>query len=135
MFQNPDGGWGESCMSYDEPTTKGIGASTPSQTAWAVMGLLAAGDTRSDAVARGIAYLLRTQRKDGGWDESEYTGTGFPRVFYLAYHLYRVYFPLLALTTYGKVQLCHSDRREESLHSLDGVHTHRDPSSAIANSE
>jgi len=67
------------------------------------MGLLAAGDTRSDAVARGIAYLLRTQRKDGGWNEPEYTGTGFPRVFYLAYHLYRVYFPLIALTTYGKV--------------------------------
>jgi squalene-hopene/tetraprenyl-beta-curcumene cyclase len=115
MYQNPDGGWGESCMSYDEPTSKGIGASTPTQTAWAIMGLLAAGDTRSDAVARGIAYLLRTQRKDGGWDEPEYTGTGFPRVFYLAYHLYRVYFPLIALTTYGKVPLVHSERSEESL--------------------
>jgi squalene-hopene/tetraprenyl-beta-curcumene cyclase len=103
MYQNSDGGWGESCLSYDDPTKKGLGPSTPSQTAWAIMGLLAAGDTRSDAVARGIAWLLRNQRKDGGWDEPEYTGTGFPRVFYLAYHLYRVYFPLIALAEYGKV--------------------------------
>jgi squalene-hopene/tetraprenyl-beta-curcumene cyclase len=65
MFQNPDGGWGETCGSYDDPTTKGMGSSTPSQTAWAVMGLLAANDTRSDSVTRGIAYLLKTQRKDG----------------------------------------------------------------------
>jgi len=102
-MQNPDGGWGESCASYDDPTTRGVGPSTPSQTAWAVMGLLAAGDTRSDSVTRGIAYLLRTQRKDGNWDESCYTGTGFPRVFYLMYHMYRTYFPLIALTTYAKV--------------------------------
>jgi squalene-hopene/tetraprenyl-beta-curcumene cyclase len=103
MVQNPDGGWGETCGSYDDPSTRGVGPSTPSQTAWAVMGLLAAKDTRSDCVARGIAYLLRTQRKDGSWDEAFYTGTGFPRVFYLAYHLYREYFPLIALTTYAKV--------------------------------
>ena len=102
-IQNPDGGWGETCGSYDDPRVKGIGPSTPSQTAWAVLGLLAAGDTRSDSVARGIAYLLRTQKKEGSWDEPYYTGTGFPRVFYLAYHLYRQYFPLLALTTYSKV--------------------------------
>jgi squalene-hopene/tetraprenyl-beta-curcumene cyclase len=102
-IQNPDGGWGETCGSYDDPNHKGIGASTPSQTAWAVLGLLAAGDTRSDSVARGIAHLLRTQKRDGRWDELQYTGTGFPRVFYLAYHLYRNYFPLLALATYGKV--------------------------------
>jgi len=67
------------------------------------MGLLAANDTRSDSVARGVAYLLRTQKKDGSWDEAYYTGTGFPRVFYLNYHMYRQYFPLIALTTYGKV--------------------------------
>jgi squalene-hopene/tetraprenyl-beta-curcumene cyclase len=67
------------------------------------MGLLAAGDTRSDSVTRGIAYLLRTQRTDGNWDEPYYTGTGFPRVFYLMYHMYRTYFPLLALTTFAKV--------------------------------
>ena len=103
MFQNPDGGWGETCGSYDDATTKGIGPSTPSQTAWAVLGLLAAGDTRSESVGRGIAYLLRTQKKDGSWDEPQYTGTGFPRVFYLAYHLYRTYFPFLALSTYSRV--------------------------------
>jgi squalene-hopene/tetraprenyl-beta-curcumene cyclase len=103
MVQNPDGGWGESCGSYDDPSTRGVGPSTASQTAWAIMGLLAANDTRSDSVARGIAYLLRTQKKDGSWDEAHYTGTGFPRVFYLNYHMYRQYFPLIALTTYGKV--------------------------------
>ena len=103
MVQNADGGWGETCGSYDDPNTKGVGPSTPSQTAWAVMGLLAANDTRSDCVAQGIAYLLRTQKKDGSWDEPHYTGTGFPRVFYLNYHMYRQYFPLIALTTYAKV--------------------------------
>ena len=105
MVQNPDGGWGETCGSYDDPNTKGIGPSTPSQTAWAVMGLLAANDTRSDSVAKGIAYLLKTQKKDGSWDEPWYTGTGFPRVFYLMYHMYRQYFPLIALTTYKKVMM------------------------------
>ncbi|HKD02094.1 MAG TPA: squalene--hopene cyclase [Terriglobales bacterium] len=109
MVQNPDGGWGESCGSYDDPNLKGTGASTPSQTAWAIMGLLAANDTRSDCVARGIAYLLRTQKKDGSWDEPYYTGTGFPRVFYLMYHMYRQYFPLIALTTYKKVLAAKAD--------------------------
>jgi squalene-hopene/tetraprenyl-beta-curcumene cyclase len=103
MVQNADGGWGETCGSYDDPNTKGVGPSTPSQTAWAIMGLLAANDTRSDCVAKGIAYLLRTQKKDGSWEEPYYTGTGFPRVFYLMYHMYRQYFPLIALTTYKKV--------------------------------
>jgi len=102
MFQNADGGWGETCGSYDDPNTRGIGPSTPSQTAWAVLGLLAAGDTRSEAVQKGVAYLLKTQRKDGSWAEPQYTGTGFPRVFYLAYHLYRNYFPLMALTSYER---------------------------------
>ena len=108
MFQNPDGGWGETCGSYDDAATKGVGPSTPSQTAWAILGLLAAGDTRSESVARGIAYLLRTQKKDGSWKESQYTGTGFPRVFYLAYHLYRIYFPLMALTAYAKTTAAES---------------------------
>jgi squalene-hopene/tetraprenyl-beta-curcumene cyclase len=103
MVQNADGGWGETCGSYDDPSTRGVGASTPSQTAWAIMGLLAASDTRSDSVARGIAYLLRTQKNNGSWDEPATTGTGFPRVFYLVYTLYRDYFPLIALTTYAKV--------------------------------
>ncbi len=111
MVQNADGGWGESCLSYDEPNQRGVGPSTPSQTAWAVLGLLSAGDKRSDSVAKGVRWLLERQMRDGGWDESMgdgqtkqaiYTGTGFPRVFYLAYHLYRDYFPLLALTTYQR---------------------------------
>jgi squalene-hopene/tetraprenyl-beta-curcumene cyclase len=111
MVQNPDGGWGESCGSYDDPDTRGIGVSTPSQTAWAVMGLLSAGDDRSDSVAKGVRWLLEHQRSDGGWDESMgegsrresiITGTGFPRVFYLAYTLYRQYFPLMALTAYKR---------------------------------
>ena len=111
MVQNSDGGWGESCNSYDDPNTRGIGASTPSQTAWAILGLLAAGDDRSDSVAKGIRWLLDRQLASGEWDESTgqgitrqaiYTGTGFPRVFYLAYHMYRNYFPLLALTTYKR---------------------------------
>ena len=110
MVQNGDGGWGETCGSYDDPSTRGIGPSTPSQTAWAVLGLLAAGDTRSDSVAKGIRWLVDKQTDEGTWDESAegrngesvYTGTGFPRVFYLAYHLYRDYFPLLALTTYER---------------------------------
>ena len=111
MVQNSDGGWGESCGSYDDPTTRGVGVSTPSQTAWAILGLLAAGDNRSDSVAKGVRWLLEHQLKDGNWDESMgkgvarqaiYTGTGFPRVFYLAYHEYRNYFPLLALTNYKR---------------------------------
>jgi squalene-hopene/tetraprenyl-beta-curcumene cyclase len=114
MVQNSDGGWGETCGSYDAANTKGVGPSTPSQTAWAVLGLLAAGDTRSDCAARGIAYLLRTQKKDGSWDEQNFTGTGFPRVFYLAYHLYRDYFPLLALTTYAKVMAAENEGRLSS---------------------
>ena len=101
--QNADGGWGETCGSYDDPNTKGVGPSTASQTAWAVLGLLAAGDTRSDCVAKGIAYLVKNQKKDGSWDEPYFTGTGFPRVFYLKYHLYRQYFPLMALTEYTQV--------------------------------
>ncbi|MGD0798015.1 MAG: squalene--hopene cyclase [Acidobacteriaceae bacterium] len=110
MVQNADGGWGETCGSYDDPAQRGIGPSTPSQTAWAVLGLLAGGDTRSDSVAKGIRWLVSKQTADGTWDESAegrngeavYTGTGFPRVFYLAYHLYKDYFPLLALTTYKR---------------------------------
>ncbi len=100
--QNADGGWGESCVSYDDPVQRGIGVSTPSQTAWAILGLLSAGDTRSDSVAKGVRWLLEHQNSDGSWNEKDYTGTGFPRVFYLAYHMYRDYFPLFALTTYRR---------------------------------
>lgn len=100
-IQNADGGWGESCASYDNGTYT-PGASTPSQTAWAILGLLAGGDTNSLSVLHGVEYLLETQRPDGSWDEQLATGTGFPRVFYLNYHLYKDYFPLLALASFLK---------------------------------
>jgi squalene-hopene/tetraprenyl-beta-curcumene cyclase len=102
-IQNPDGGWGETVGSYDNPHLRGQGKSTASQTAWAILGLLAAGDTRSDYVSRGIEYLLQTQEPSGSWRDDSYTGTGFPKVFYLKYHGYAEYFPLLALATYLKV--------------------------------
>jgi squalene-hopene/tetraprenyl-beta-curcumene cyclase len=99
--QNDDGGWGESQRSYDDPATKGCGPSTASQTAWALMTLFGGGDYESDAVRRGIERLLVTQLPDGSWYDEAWTGTGFPRVFYLRYHLYATYFPLLALGTYA----------------------------------
>jgi squalene-hopene/tetraprenyl-beta-curcumene cyclase len=96
--QNPDGGWGETCSSYDDPSRKGRGRSTPSQTSWGLLGLLAAGaDPSEPAVERAVRWLLARQRLDGAWEEHEHTGTGFPRVFYLVYTMYREYFPLLAL--------------------------------------
>ena len=100
--QNPDGGWGETCRSYDDPSLKGKGVSTPSQTAWALMALMALEKTAEPAFERGIHCLLTTQQADGNWNEEPFTGTGFPRVFYLRYHLYRTYFPLLALMEAGK---------------------------------
>jgi squalene-hopene/tetraprenyl-beta-curcumene cyclase len=95
--QNTDGGWGERCDTYDDASHKGKGPSTPSQTAWGLMGLMACGLMTDPAVTRAVHYLLSTQRQDGTWDEQEFTGTGFPKVFYLEYVLYRDYFPLLAL--------------------------------------
>jgi squalene-hopene/tetraprenyl-beta-curcumene cyclase len=99
--QNSDGGWGESCASYanDEYVPA---PSTPSQTAWGILGLLAAGERNTSALRRGVQYLLETQRADGEWDEALATGTGFPNVFFLRYTLYRNYFPLLALTNAGR---------------------------------
>ncbi|MBC7857108.1 MAG: hypothetical protein IAF94_27065, partial [Pirellulaceae bacterium] len=102
--QQACGGWGESADSYEAPELRGQGPVTASQTAWAILGLIAAGLSRHPAVERGLHYLLDTQRPDGAWDELEFTGTGFPRVFYLKYHLYRVYFPLLALATWERSQ-------------------------------
>jgi len=95
--QNEDGGWGETCASYDDPSLKGRGPSTPSQTAWALMGLAACGDVTRDSVVRGVRYLVARQNPDGSWPEKETTGTGFPSVFYLKYDMYRNNWPLLAL--------------------------------------
>jgi squalene-hopene/tetraprenyl-beta-curcumene cyclase len=105
--QNPDGGWGESCYTYDDPRTGGMGKSTASQTAWALLGLLYAGEARDPAVARGVRFLLAAQRSDGFWDEAEFTGTGFPRIFYLRYHGYRAYFPIWALALYRRLRAQH----------------------------
>ncbi len=98
--QNPDGGWGESCDSYKNPALAGQGPSTASQTAWALMGLLAGGEEKSPEASRGIQYLVRTQQADGTWEEQHFTGTGFPKHFYIRYHNYRNCFPLMALGQY-----------------------------------
>jgi squalene-hopene/tetraprenyl-beta-curcumene cyclase len=99
--QNEDGGWGEDLRSYDDPANwSGRGASTASQTAWALLALLAAGEAEAKAVERGIRWLAETQRPDGTWDEPYFTGTGFPGDFYLNYHLYRLAFPVSALGRY-----------------------------------
>jgi squalene-hopene/tetraprenyl-beta-curcumene cyclase len=95
--QNADGGWGETCDAYADGRLAGAGPSTPSQTAWALLGLLAAGRDTGQAVERGLRHLVETQKADGGWDDAYWNGTGFPRVFYLKYHLYAHYFPLWAL--------------------------------------
>jgi squalene-hopene/tetraprenyl-beta-curcumene cyclase len=104
QVQNPDGGWGETCASYKDLRLKGQGESTASQTAWALIGLLAAAQANLpvdlQVLERGVQYLLSTQRSDGTWDESWFTGTGFPGHFYLKYHLYQQHFPLTALGRY-----------------------------------
>ena len=104
--QNPDGGWGETCHSYADESFAGMGSSTPSQTAWAVLALQLAGLSQHPAVERGLRYLCERQRLDGTWDEPECTGTGFPRDFYINYHLYRHLFPTMALAMAGK---CHTN--------------------------
>ncbi len=98
--QHEDGGWGESCGTYDDPRARAAGPSTASQTAWALLGLIGAGEPDAPQAKSGIDFLTRTQRPDGSWQEDLYTGTGFPRAFYLHYDLYRIYFPLLALAQY-----------------------------------
>lgn len=106
--QNPDGGWGETCASYNDASLKGTGISTASQTAWALLGIMAAmAGTKfvgQRSLDRGIEYLLKTQQQDGTWDEAQFTGTGFPCHFYLKYHLYQQYFPLQALARYSKIE-------------------------------
>lgn len=101
--QNIDGGWGESCESYNDPSQAGIGVSTPSQTAWALLALMAAGEVRTSSVSRGIEYLIRNQKSDGTWDEEQFTGTGFPKYFMIKYHIYRNCFPLMALGKYSSL--------------------------------
>jgi squalene-hopene/tetraprenyl-beta-curcumene cyclase len=99
--QNADGGWGEDARSYDDPEWIGRGESTASQTAWALLALHAAGE-HSDAVRRGLYWLVDTQLPDGTWAEPQYTGTGFPSDFYINYHLYRLVFPIMALGRYTR---------------------------------
>jgi squalene-hopene/tetraprenyl-beta-curcumene cyclase len=101
--QHADGGWGERCNTYEDPVFKGRGPSTASQTAWAVMGLCAFDDPNRTSIKRGIEYLIRNQNRDGSWTEHETTGTGFPKVFYLKYDMYRNAWPLLAFATYKQL--------------------------------
>jgi squalene-hopene/tetraprenyl-beta-curcumene cyclase len=109
--QHPDGGWGESSNSYFPGAAHGEAPySTASQTSWALLGLMAAGQIEHPAVARGIAYLIRTQDRDGNWDEPWFTAVGFPRVFYLRYHGYRAFFPLWALARYRRLASGNSSR-------------------------
>jgi squalene-hopene/tetraprenyl-beta-curcumene cyclase len=110
-IQNADGGWGESCDSY-KLDYRGYdrAPSTPSQTAWALLGLMAAGEADHPAVARGIAWLATNQGADGLWPQAHYTGGGFPRVFYLRYHGYPAYFPLWALARWRNLKRANSNR-------------------------
>jgi squalene-hopene/tetraprenyl-beta-curcumene cyclase len=107
--QREDGGWGESGASYAPDAPRGTAPySTVSQTAWALLGLMAAGEAAHPAVKRGIDYLIAQQKSDGSWDEPWYTAVGFPRVFYLRYHGYRAYFPLWALARYRRLSQANS---------------------------
>src|SRR6266849_5530894 len=104
-IQNKDGGWGEDATSYRLDYKGFEGApTTASQTAWALLGLMAAGEVGHPAVARGVEYLKSTQTEKGLWDEQRYTATGFPRVFYLRYHGYSKFFPLWALARYRNLR-------------------------------
>ena len=108
--QQECGGWGETANSYDDPTLRGTGVPTASQTAWALLGMIAAGEADSVSAQRGVDYLLGSQHPDGTWQETEFTGTGFPRVFYLKYHYYSLYFPLMALARFAKARTSQAGR-------------------------
>ncbi len=114
--QRADGGWGESGDSYWEEKPRGEGpVSTASQTAWAVLALMAAGEVDSAVTQRGIKFIAETQSEHGLWDEAEYTAVGFPRVFYLRYHGYRAFFPLWAMARYRNLKQGNS---RQLLHGL-----------------
>jgi len=115
-MQNGDGGWGESCHSYEDESFAGIGTSTPSQTAWAVMTLQWAGAHEHPAALRGLNFLRERQRADGTWDEPHFTGTGFPRDFYLNYHMYRHLFPLMALAMERSPRRAQGENMPETQH-------------------
>lgn len=100
--QQPCGGWGETPETYDNPALRGQGTPTASQTAWAIMGLIAGGEASAPETARAVHWLVSTQKSDGTWEEEPWTGTGFPRVFYLKYHYYRIYWPLMALARFAR---------------------------------
>jgi squalene-hopene/tetraprenyl-beta-curcumene cyclase len=107
MVQNADGGWGETCKSYVDASLAGRGESAASQTAWGLIGLLAAdggdGSGAAGAIERGVRWLVERQEEDGQWEEPQFTGTGFPGAFYIKYHLYRNYWPLSALGRYASL--------------------------------
>ena len=126
--QQADGGWGETCRSYDDPSCKGQGDPTPSQTAWAVLGLVAADRADGDGARRGIQYLLDHQNVDGTWVDPTYTGTGFPRVFYLRYHLYPVLFSTMAI---GRHQAA-TARQSSSSSTITAALASRIPASPMA---
>ena len=112
--QQPNGGWGESVDTYADPSKRGQGTATASQTAWAILGLLAAGLENHPAVTRGAQFLIENQEADGTWNEPEFTGTGFPQVFYLRYHMYPKYFPLLALSQWAASGGCCAGEAEQT---------------------
>jgi squalene-hopene/tetraprenyl-beta-curcumene cyclase len=124
--QNSDGGWGESCLSYEVKEWAGVGESTPSQTSWALLGLLAAGRHDLPEVRRGVRYLAQRQRKNGGWEERHFTGAGFPRVFYLRYHGYCQFFPLWAINVYSRLSYgeptCEDEKKLSAPPSGIGIH-------------
>jgi len=115
QVQNQDGGWGETCDDYLYHRYAPAGKSVPSQTAWALMALMAAGEAKSSCVRAGVAYLLRAQQDDGLWRDPLYTGTGFPRMFYLQYHGYQAYFPLLALARWRNLDSANHPRPEVAI--------------------
>jgi len=117
--QREDGGWGERCNTYDDPVFKGQGPSTASQTAWAVMGLCAFDDPFRPSIQKGVQYLIDKQNADGSWTEHETTGTGFPKVFYLKYDIYRNSWPLLALGTYRRLMTAAQAEANGSVHGME----------------